>query len=191
MDTLEALLSRESVSARYLMEPAPSAEHRRQAYEAAMRAPDHGAIRPWRIMEFEGAGLERLSDVYYEAAKRAEPNSDPAVWETAKAKALRSPLLLGITAVVREDHPKVPVIEQVVAAGCAAQVLLTAFHAQGYGAVMVTGARAYDPYVKQALGLEDKDHIVGFIHLGTPQTDRPPAGKSRPVVEDHVTSWGL
>ncbi|MEO1194185.1 MAG: nitroreductase [Pseudomonadota bacterium] len=189
MDTLEALLTRESVSARYLMEPAPSAEHRRQAYEAAMRAPDHGAIRPWRIIEIEGEGLEKMGQIYYDAAKRAEPNSDPAVWETAASKAKRSPLLLAITAVVREDHPKVPVIEQVVAAGCASQVLLTAFHAQGYGAVMVTGARAYDPEVKAALGLEPKDHIIGFIHVGTPLADRPPSGKTRPEVEKHLTSW--
>ncbi len=190
MDTLDALLSRESVSAKYLMEPAPSAEHRRQAYEAAMRAPDHGAVRPWRLLEFEGEGLERLGQLYYDQAKRAQPDVDPAVWETAQAKALRSPLMVGVAAVVREDHPKAPVIEQVVAAGCAAQILLTAFHAQGYGAVMVTGARAYDAEFKKALGLEEKDHLIGLIHVGTPLDDRPPAGKKRPTVEDHLIRWG-
>ncbi|MEQ8650988.1 MAG: nitroreductase [Kiloniellales bacterium] len=189
MDTLDALLSRESVSAKYLMEPAPSAEHRRQAYEAAMRAPDHGAIRPWRLIEFEGEGLQRLGQLYYDSAKRAQPDVDPAVWETAQAKALRSPLMIAVAAVVRKGHPKAPEVEQVVAAGCAAQILLTAFHAQGYGAVMVTGARAYDPEFKKALGLEPKDHLIGLIHVGTPQAERPPSGKVRPKVEDHLMSW--
>ncbi len=190
MNTLDALLTRESVSARFLVEPTPTPEHRRIAYEAAMRAPDHGAIRPWRILEFEGEGLERLSQIYYECAKRAQPDVDPAVWETAKSKALRSPLMLCVVAVTKKNHPKAPLIEQVLAAGCAAQILLTAFHAQGYGAVMVTGARAYQPYMKQALGLEQKDHIIGFIHLGTPLADRPPSQKVRPKVEDHVIRWG-
>ncbi len=189
MDTLDALLSRESVSAKFLTEPAPSAAHRRQAYEAAMRAPDHGALRPWRIIEIEGEGLERLGQLYYDSAKRAQPDVDPAVWETARAKALRSPLMIGIAAVVRENHPKAPVIEQVVAAGCTAQILLTAFHAQGYGAVMVTGGRAYDPAFKQALGLEGKDHLIGLIHVGTPQEERPPSGKIRPTLEDHLIRW--
>ncbi len=189
MDALDALLSRESVSAKYLVEPAPTAEQRRQAYEAALRAPDHGALRPWRFIEFEGEGLERLSRLYYEEAQRNQPNVDPAVWETAKAKALRSPLMIAVAAIVRENHPKAPVIEQVVAAGCASQVLLTAFHAQGYGAVMVTGGRAYDEAFKKALGLEPKDCLIGLIHVGTPQADRPPAEKPRPAVEDHLVRW--
>jgi len=189
MDALEALLTRESVSARNLVEPAPSQEERRRAYQAALRAPDHGAIRPWRIVEVEGEGLTRLGELYYRSAKAAEPNSDAAVWETARSKALRSPLLLAVCAVVREGHPKVPVIEQVISAGCAAQAILTALHAQGYGAVLVTGPRAYDPMVKSALGLEEKDSIVGFIHVGTPAPDLPASGKSRPTVEDHLVRW--
>lgn len=189
MDALEALLTRESVSAKNLTAPPPSAEELRLAYQAALRAPDHGAIRPWRILEIEGEGLQRLAQLYYDSAKRADPAADPAVWETARDKALRSPLLIAVAAVVREDHPKVPVVEQVISAGCAAQVILTALHAQGYGAVLVTGPRAYDPEIKKALGLGDKDTIVGFIHVGTPAADLPPSAKSRPAVEDYVVRW--
>ncbi len=189
MDAMDALLSRESVSAKFLGTPTPSAEERRRAYEAAMRAPDHAALRPWRLIEFEGKGLERLAELYYDQAKRAQPDVDPAVWETARDKALRSPLMIAVAAVVRERHPKAPVVEQIVAAGCAAQILLTAFHAMGYGAVMVTGARAYDAEFKKALGLEEKDCLVGLIHVGTPQADRPAAEKLRPAVEDHLVRW--
>jgi len=182
-------LSRESISARYLVEPAPSEAERARAYTAAMTAPDHGAIRPWRFFEMEGAALERLGDVYAEQAARTMENASPEAIDEARKKALRSPLLIAVGAVVRENHPKVPVIEQVIAAGCAAQNLMTAFHAMGYGAIMVTGNRAYDEGVKAALGLAPKDHIVSFIHVGTPQADRPAKPKQRPAFQDHRIVW--
>jgi len=189
MDALQALLTRESVSARYLTAPAPGPAERELAFRAALTAPDHGALKPWRFLVVEGEGLRRLGEVYAAAARRAQPDADPAVLEQAREKALRSPLLIVCAAAVRGDHPKVPVIEQVVAAGCATQNLLNAFHAQGYGAMLVTGERAYDAGVKQALGLSPDDHIVGFLHVGTPAADRPAKPKARPETAHHVRSW--
>ena len=60
-----------------------------------------------------------------------------------------------------------PEIEQIVATGAAAENLFLAAHALGYGVMWKTGAAAYDPEVKTAIGLEPGDHIVGIIHLGT------------------------
>ena len=61
---------------------------------------------------------------------------------------------------------KVPAIEQLMAAGAAAQNILLALHAQGYVAAWKTGEAAYDTEVKRALGLAADDHIVGFIYAG-------------------------
>ena len=153
-----------------------------------MTAPDHGALRPWRFLVVEGEGLQRLGEVFAEAARRANPGADAAVIETAREKALRSPLLIVAAAVVKHEGTKIPEIEQVVAAGCATQNLLNAFHAQGYGAMLVTGDRAYDSGVKRALGLDDKDHIVAFMHVGTP-TEKSEKKKVRAEVAHHVRSW--
>jgi nitroreductase len=61
---------------------------------------------------------------------------------------------------------KVPVIEQILAAGAAAQNILLALHALGYAAAWKTGEAAYDPEVKKALGLAVDDHLIGFIYTG-------------------------
>ena len=49
----------------------------------------------------------------------------------------------------------------------AAQNIMLAAHALGYGAMWKTGDPAYDPRVKRALGLEESDAIVAFLYLGT------------------------
>jgi len=185
VEALDALLTRQSVSAKDLGLPVPTAEQRERAFAAALTAPDHGAIRPWRFLVVEGEGLARLGEVFA-AAVRREGAEEKDV-ESARGKALRSPLLIVCAAKVNPSHPKVPVVEQVIAAGCATQNLLTAFHAMGFGAVLVTGGRAYDAGVKQALGLGAEDAIVGFLHVGTPQQPQRP--RTRPPVAQHVRAW--
>ena len=58
MQALDALLNRVSVPR--LLEPAPTQEQRDVLFAAAMRAPDHGQLRPWRFLTVEGAAVERL-----------------------------------------------------------------------------------------------------------------------------------
>lgn len=185
MEALDALLTRQSVSAKDLGLPVPTAEQRETAFAAALTAPDHGAIRPWRFLTVEGEGLRRLGEVFAAAAQRE--GADEKDVENARGKALRSPLLIVCAAKVNPSHPKVPAVEQVIAAGCATQNLLTAFHAMGFGAVLVTGGRAYDAGVKQALGLAAEDAIVGFLHVGTAQQPQRP--RTRPQVAHHVRAW--
>ena len=59
--------------------------------------------------------------------------------------------------------------------------------ALGYGAVWKTGAAAYDPTVKLALGLNVDDDIVGFLYIGTRTGGSSPF--PRPEVRDFVTTW--
>jgi nitroreductase len=64
---------------------------------------------------------------------------------------------------------------------------MLAAHAQGYGAMWRTGEPAYDPGVKQALGLEPTDAIIGIIYIGTRVGGASPL--PRPVAEEFVTRW--
>lgn len=52
MDTLTALMTRTSQGA--LTEPAPSADVLNHAFQAALRAPDHRLLRPWRYLVIDG-----------------------------------------------------------------------------------------------------------------------------------------
>ncbi len=187
MEALEAILSRRSVSARLLGEPVPSDAELEEVLAAAVTAPDHGAIRPWRFAVIRGEGLQRLAALFGEALRRREPGASEAAIEEAAAKALRSPLVIAVWAEVREDHPKVPPVEQIISTGAAVQNMLIALHAKGYGAIQLTGPNAHDPYVKAAFGLQPKDEMVGFVFVGTPSEEQP--AKRRPAAADFLRPW--
>lgn len=187
MKALEALLSRQSARALSLKDPVPKGEDLAEILQAGMTAPDHGALRPWRFKIIEGAAREKLGDVFAEALILREPNSDQAALDSIRSKPLRSPMIIAVCAEIVDDHPKVPPVEQVVAAACAAQNIITAAHAKGYGAIMLSGWPAYDDHVKGALGLARKDAIVTFIYVGTPDGSSPV--KDRASHEGFTSVW--
>jgi nitroreductase len=83
---------------------------------------------------------------------------------------------------------KIPEIEQIASAVAAAQTIMLAAPALGYGAVWKTGAVAYDPEVKTALGLQAEDAIVGFLYIGTNAGGG--SAVARPDAREFVTTWG-
>ena len=80
-----------------------------------------------------------------------------------------------------------PVVEQIVATGAAAQTMLLTLQAMGYGAVLLSGANAHDPLVKSAFGLQDKDEMIGFIYVGTVKEET--REKRRPDAAQFVSTW--
>jgi nitroreductase len=133
---------------------------------AAARAPDHGRLKPWKILVLEN-DLRLQFAAAAAAAKRAlMPMTDDA-FAAERDKMLRSPSIVVVACTVHREQTKIPEIEQVIAAGAAAENLFLAAHDLGYGVMWKTGAAAYDAGVKATLGLDGKDHIVGIMHLGT------------------------
>ncbi|NQV59678.1 MAG: nitroreductase [Alphaproteobacteria bacterium] len=187
MDAMECLMGRQSTPAGLLVEPAPSDEEILTLLETAMRAPDHGAMRPWRFLLIRGDRRQDLGDIFASALAQREPTASPDEIEKARGKAVRAPLVLAVWADIVEDHPKVPPIEQVVATGAAVQNLLNALHVQGYAGILVTGAPCYDENVKAPLGLAPKDVLVGFLHIGTAKSTTP--AKKRPNAADYLQTW--
>lgn len=173
MDALEALLTRTSPPA--LTDPAPDDATMERLLQAAMRAPDHRRLRPWRFIIIDGEARKAFGEVLAQALRAREPGATEAALARERAKALRAPRIVVVAAVLN-DQRKVPEIEQVIAAGAAAENLLVAAHASGFGGFWRTGPAAYDDAVKRAFGLVATDAIVGFLYLGTPVgTVVPPA----------------
>jgi nitroreductase len=184
MNALECLLGR--TSAGTLTGPGPDGAALDAMLQAAVRAPDHGRLRPWRFVLIREDKRERFGEVLADSMRRREPAASPEMLERERAKALRAPLIVVVAAHLARGH-KIPEVEQRAAAVAAAENIMLAAHAQGYGAVWKTGAPAYDPAVACALGLEAEDQIVGFLYLGTRKTDAvsPP----RPTAEAFTTVW--
>jgi len=184
MDAHELLLTRASNGK--LREPGPDDETLRAIVQEALRAPDHGLLRPWRLQLVRGTARERLGAVMREALARRDPSAAPETLAKEERRPLRAPVLIVVSARVRPD-PKIPAIEQVLSAGALAHGLLLATHAHGFAGMWRTGPTAYDPWVKAALGVPESDAVVGFLYLGTPALPAPRT--DRPTVDAILEEW--
>jgi nitroreductase len=164
MDALTALTTR-STAVR-LVEPAPAGANLAAILAAGARAPDHGRLRPWKFVLVRGAARDKLGQLLVSALRARQPDAPEAVFAKERDRAQRAPLIVAVAAKVRA-HPKIPAIEQIISAGAAAQNMLVAAHALGFGGMWKTGPAAYDGQVKAGLGLEPEDVIVGFLYFGT------------------------
>ncbi len=66
--------------------------------------------------------------------------------------------------------------------------MLLAAEAKGFGAIMLTGKNAQDPYVKSFFKLAESDEIVAFVYIGRP--DGPQPEKPRPDPLQYVERFG-
>lgn len=187
MDAWTCLVSRASTPPAQLVEPAPRDGELEEILQTAMSVPDHALLHPIRFTVIRGEERLRLGDLFEQALLRREPAADAAAREKERGRPLRAPLIVALWASVVPDHPKTPAVEQIVTAGMGMQNVLNALHVRGYGAIVLTGKHAHDPFIKRALGLEDKDELVGFVYIGTPSNGVP--GKPRGAVGAFIRHW--
>ena len=182
MDVIDIIKTRREPAK--LTEPLPSDELLSAAFTAAATAPDHKMLRPWRFMKIAGDARKDFGELMVKSLTARMPNADQAAIDREKSKALRAPLIVVATATIK---PGAPEVEQILAAGAAVQNFTLALHGSGFGSFWRTGEAAYDPIVKQGLGLAPDDHIVGFIYVGTVGAMGPE--KKRQTDQDIVSTW--
>lgn len=184
MDALTLLNNRNSEPK--LSEPAPDTDTLHKILGAALRAPDHGRLHPWRFLLIIGKSRYRLGELFGEALRARDPEASPDQIKKSQEAPLRAPIVVTVIARL-QDHPKVPKVEQLLSAGCAAHSILLAAQALGFGAIWRTGDNCYDPHVKTGLGLEENEEIVGYIYVGSPVGVPKMAEAVR--MEDVVSTW--
>ena len=182
---MELLLSRES--ALKLESPGPDRAALDAIFRSAVRAPDHGRLRPWRFVVIPEDRRAAFGDLMAECMQRREPGATAEMLQRERDKAMRAPIIVVAAARVQKGH-KIPEVEQMAAAAAATQNIMLAANALGYGAMWKTGAPAYDVMVKQALGLAADDEIVGFMYLGKQVGGGVQA--QRPLPAEYVSVWG-
>jgi nitroreductase len=187
MDAIETIMTRTSVPPKLLTEPGPDDAQIEALLAAAVRAPDHGAIQPWRFHVVRGASRARLGEIFVEALIKRDPAAPADAVEKERLRPSYAPVAIVVCAEISDANPNVPPVEQIVATGAAMQNILNAAHAAGFGAFISTGKNARDPLVKRAFGLADKDEIVGFVYVGTPRT--PQSVKPRPDPKTFTREW--
>jgi nitroreductase len=183
---LELLQQRHSVPSRQLGEPAPDEATLRELLAAAIRVPDHGKLVPFRLIRLDGEAKLRFGGQLAELAIRKQPELSEAKREKERLRYTFAPLVIAVVARL-DAASKVPEIEQRLCAGNVAYNLLLGAYALGYGAQWLTGWAAYDPDVAAILGLAENEHVVAFVHLGTPQIEVP--DRERPMLDGLLSSW--
>jgi nitroreductase len=183
MDVLEAINLRQSIGK---VKPDPvSRELIERLLSAAVQAPNHYKVRPWRFVVLTGSARERLGEVMAESLRQRDPNADGEALARERAKPLRAPVLIAV-GVDQPSLPKVIEIENVCAAAAATQNLLLAAHALGLAAMWRTGDAARDPGIKAFLGFEADQRVIGLVYVGYALSE--PLPPARPSYEDR-TVW--
>jgi nitroreductase len=183
MDVFEAIHNRHSQK-KVKPDPVPR-EMIEKLLDAAAQAPNHYKVRPWRFVVLTGSARERLGEVMSASLRQRKPDFPQEAFDKAQTTPLQAPVVIAV-GVEKPSEPKVLEIENVCAAAAATENLLLAAYALGLGAKWRTGEWARDPMVKNFLGFESDQHIVGFVYVGYPEfiVEQPP----RPSFEDR-TVW--
>jgi nitroreductase len=182
MNVLEAIYSRQSIK-KVNPDPVPR-KLVVKLLAAAVQAPNHHHVRPWRFVVLTGQARHRLGEVMAQSLKNRNPETLEEALRVEAERPLRAPLLIAV-GVDKPAEPKVVDIENVCAAAAAVQNLLLAASELELGAMWRTGNAAHDSDVKAFLGFAPDQHLIGFIYIGYPAADYPPV--NRPSFEDRVT----
>jgi nitroreductase len=183
MDVFEAIHDRHSQK-KVKQDPVPH-EMIERLLDAAVQAPNHYKVRPWRFVVLMGKARERLGEVMAASLRERQPDFPQEAFDKARTTPLQAPVVIAI-GVEKPSEPKVLEIENICAVAAATENLLLAAHALGLGAKWRTGEWARDAKVKEFLGFASDQHIVSFVYIGYPEfvVEQPP----RPSFEDR-TVW--
>lgn len=183
MDVFEAIYHRRS-NGKVKPDPVPR-ELIEKLLDAAVQAPNHYKVRPWRFVVLMGEGRNKLGEVMAASQQERHPEFPPEAFDKCRGLPLRAPVVIAV-GVDKPGEPKVLEIENVCAAAAACQNLLLAAEAMGLGAKWRTGEWARDAMVKEFLGFEADQHLIAFLYIGYPEF--VPEALPRPSFQDR-TVW--
>lgn len=182
--------TRANVGPKRLVAPGPDAAQLATLVASACAAPDHGRLRPWRLVEVSAERRGLLADAFAEALRERDPAATEAQCAAAREKAYRAPVLL--VAIARLEDPaaatpdtpatgtRVHDFERLVTLGCAIQNLLLSAHAAGFGSGLTSGQAMQSQALRRLLALGPAEHAVCCINLGTVTQHKPGLGRPTP-----------
>lgn len=174
---------RYSFGPKFLAPPAPTTQQWRRATELALRAPDHGGLRPFRFVIVGDAQRPLLAELFaLGALQRGLPSAEVA---KARARADNGPGLAALVARIRDDVADVPAHEQWLCVGAALMNFLNALHLMGFGAKTLSGASVSDPAVRAAFCGEG-EVLTNWVVAGRPTRAAHPKGQAQ---GDAVGPW--
>ena len=164
-ELLDLLALRYSVGPKNLASPGPTAEQWARAAQLALRAPDHGGLRPFRLVVVGDSQRDALAELFAVGAFQRGQGAEEV--ERARARAFNGPGLAALVARVRSDVPDVPPHEQWMCVGAALMNALNALHLMGFGAKALSGASVSDAALHDAF-CGPGERLANWIIAGQP-----------------------
>lgn len=161
---LQALLSRRSTKPKYLTEPAPHQEAFQIAARAALRAPDHGGLTPYRFVQIEASQREKLAQLFEAAARKTTTDEEHIA--RIRSKALKGPAIVGFV-YAPQLSTGISSSDQLLAAGAALNQFILALKALGFGAIVLSGHVLEDQDLQKAFAHGPDDKLLAWITCGT------------------------
>jgi len=186
MTLLDVLDSRISAPSRQLSGPGPDHDQVLRMLRSAVRVPDHGRLAPWRFVRIDGDARGALGDVLARRSRERDPDASNAVVDKDRQRFSHAPVVIAVIGCLHKDH-KIPEVEQLLSGGSVCFALLLAAQAMGFGAQWLTGWAAYDPVVRETLGIAHDEQVLGFIHIGSVAATIPE--RVRPDPAALLTDW--
>ncbi len=147
---------------------APTHEELLPLVAAAARVADHGALRPWRLIEVRGDARRRLGDALVAASGLTADDAARLAVEP-----LRAELLIAVVA-SRRDSSKVDVWEQDAVAAGVAHLLTLLLADAGWGVMWRSGPFTRSLPVRRMHELADTEELLGWLYVGGVPADSKP-----------------
>ena len=67
-------------------------------FQSALRAPDHGRLRPWRFVVVPEDKRERFGELMADCLRRQQPDASADMLQRERDKAMRAPVIVVVAA---------------------------------------------------------------------------------------------
>jgi nitroreductase len=189
MDLKEIIQGRRNVKPQFFTGEKIENQDIKEILESANWAPTHGYTEPWRFIVFSGESIFDLA--MFQSNLYKAKNNIESFQQIKFDKLLNTPSLAShIIAVVthKSVNTTIPLLEEVVATSCAVQNVLLAAATKNIAIHWTSGGMTYTDEMKNYLGFEEKDRVLGFLYFGKSDSRINREGRRLSTIESK-TIW--
>ena len=170
---LSLINSRQNVAPKRLVVPGPSQQQLEKIFCAAVTAPDHGLLQPWRFILIPKHKRDELGTAFVHALKERDMNASQVQIDLAYTKAFRAPCVMICVLSNKVSQPHIPKNERLISLGCAIQNMLLMAQSMSIGCGITSGQAINSAPMKELFQLSSHEEGICFLNFGTVKEYKP------------------
>jgi nitroreductase len=149
--------------------------------------PTHGYTEPWRFVVYSADAVQQFCHQHAEMYKDNTPPEkfNPAKYQKQQHNGDKTSHIIAVY-MQRGNNPNITALEETCATAAAVQNILLGAEALGISILWSTGGAVLQPAMKDYLGLDEEDRMIGLLYMG--YTDEPASPGRRTPIEAK-TKW--